>query len=125
MEFYDSICCVECHCIQTSGEARLHHLNNIIAADNGLITKEGFKAIHAEIDSINLTLNRSPFAKTLDKTMESQGISNSVLGKTVGINPHQIAAYRKGKTEPSMASLMNLADALNISVDVLLGRKEK
>lgn len=50
------------------------------------------------------------------------GITQEQLGDKVGVSKVSICGYEQGTRMPSISILPNLADALNVSVDYLLGR---
>jgi transcriptional regulator with XRE-family HTH domain len=49
------------------------------------------------------------------------GVSQKGLAATAGISPTALNYYEKGKCEPNILVLMNLAKALNVTGDALLG----
>jgi len=51
-----------------------------------------------------------------------RGLTQAQLGKRSGIAPASISHFETGQRTPSLDSLVKLADALAVSVDVLLGR---
>jgi len=65
------------------------------------------------------------FARHLRKARRKADISQSELGRVTGINRSVINRYEAGKSTPEIENLVLLADALDVSTDVLLGRKSK
>jgi transcriptional regulator with XRE-family HTH domain len=53
------------------------------------------------------------------------GLSQKKLATTMGISPTALNYYEKGKCEPNILALMNLAKVLNVTADALLGMKPK
>ena len=53
---------------------------------------------------------------------ESRGLTQAQLGAKAGIAPGAISHFETGQRAPSLESLIKLADALECSVDFLLGR---
>lgn len=49
------------------------------------------------------------------------GLSQAELGALVGMQPRQIRRYEAGEVQPSLAGAKLLADALNITLDELVG----
>lgn len=53
--------------------------------------------------------------------LSSKNCTQSELAKKVGVNQSAIARYVRGDVEPSLEVLINLAHALNVTTDELLG----
>lgn len=58
----------------------------------------------------------------LDKIMEERGVSNTWLGKKVGVTRQTIYNYRHEKTTPDYDVALKICDALKIEWDELIGR---
>jgi transcriptional regulator with XRE-family HTH domain len=56
---------------------------------------------------------------------ELRGLTQSELGKRAKIAAAAISHFETGQRAPSLDSLVKLADALDCSVDLLLGREAK
>ena len=69
--------------------------------------------------------NMEIFLKRLRKAREDKKLSQSELAKKAGFQPSAISHFETGKRSPSFANLKKLADALEVTVDYLLGRAEK
>lgn len=65
--------------------------------------------------SISLRVDR------LRETRELQGLTQNELARISGISQNQISRYEAGQTEPSSSVIGQLAHALNVTVDYLLG----
>ena len=52
------------------------------------------------------------------------GLNQDQLAELSSLNRVTVAKYESGKVEPGAKALSRIADALEISVDVLLGRNE-
>ena len=52
------------------------------------------------------------------------GLSQEQLAEQASLNRVTIAKYESGRIEPGAQALSRIADALDVSVDVLLGRAE-
>ena len=52
-------------------------------------------------------------------------ISQTELGKFVGVSQTTVTAWENGRAEPSSPFLAKLADFFNVTTDQLLGRPEK
>lgn len=61
------------------------------------------------------------FARNLDNVMYEKRITAADLSKQTGISTASISQYRKGVYMPHGDNLQTIADALNVSVDYLLG----
>ena len=55
---------------------------------------------------------------------ESRNLTQDQLAELASLNRVTIAKYESGKVEPGAHALSRIADALDISTDVLLGRSE-
>lgn len=53
---------------------------------------------------------------------EMRSLTQAEVGKRAGIAAASISHFETGQRAPSLESLVKLADALEVSVDVLLGR---
>lgn len=61
-------------------------------------------------------------AQNLRVFREMRGLTQAEVGGRAGIAAAAISHFETGQRTPSLDSLVKLADALNASVDVLLGR---
>ena len=52
------------------------------------------------------------------------GISRDTFAKILGVTNGTITNYEKGKREPGIQKLKDMADTLGVSIDVLVGREE-
>ncbi len=64
-------------------------------------------------------------APRLAITRRVHGWSQVELASRAGIHPTEVSRYERGIHAPTLANLCALADALYVSTDYLLGRKEK
>ena len=67
----------------------------------------------------------SDFAKNLKRFRKQKGYSQQKLAKALDYGCTAIANYESGRNEPSLDTLVILADTLDVSVDELLGVKLK
>ncbi|MCI5941475.1 MAG: helix-turn-helix domain-containing protein [Ligilactobacillus animalis] len=56
---------------------------------------------------------------------KSKKMSQSDLGKMIGVSQTTVTAWETGRAEPASAYISKLADFFNVSADYLLGRPEK
>ncbi len=61
----------------------------------------------------------------LREIRESRGYSQSELAVKAGFQPSAISHFETGRRSPSFENLRRLADALNVTIDSLLGRSRK
>ena len=61
------------------------------------------------------------FQQRLQRLRERKRISRKVLSELCGLYPDAVRKYERGEAEPSMASLVLLAEYFEVSVDYLLG----
>ena len=64
------------------------------------------------------------FRQRLQMLREKQRISRRVLSELCGLASDAVRRYERGESEPSMESLMAIADFFEVSTDYLLGRHE-
>lgn len=64
------------------------------------------------------------FAGRLAKLRAEANLSQSELAEKSGLPPSAISHFEKKRRLPSYENLLRLADALNISIDFLLGRAD-
>ena len=63
------------------------------------------------------------FGQRLKQIRKEKGITQSDLGKAVGVSKPEICFYENGSRNPSLNNLIELADYLKIDVAWLLGRE--
>ncbi len=61
--------------------------------------------------------------KLIRELRDGEHLTQTELAQRVGINRSLISQYESGDREPSLLSLVKLADYAHVSVDYLLGRK--
>ena len=59
--------------------------------------------------------------KRIAELRKEKNISQVSLAMKVNLSQKMISAYENGKSEPSIATLKNMADIFNTSVDYLIG----
>lgn len=57
------------------------------------------------------------FAARLQYLREKRGMSRYVLSELCGLSKNMIARYERGEVEPTLASLVVLADFFEVSID--------
>lgn len=65
------------------------------------------------------------FADRLREARELRKMSQSELAEKTGFQASAISHFETARRAPSFDNLKRLADALNVSVDYLLGREDK
>ncbi len=63
------------------------------------------------------------FKRRLQTLRERRRMSRKVLSELCGLAPDAVRRYERGEAEPTMESLVALADFLEVSLDYLVGRK--
>lgn len=66
-------------------------------------------------------MNKKVFGKQLQKYREQTGFSQEKLAEMVNRSTIFISYMERGQKSPSLETLIQLANALNISTDLLLG----
>ena len=62
------------------------------------------------------------FGIKLKQTREAQGLTLCELAKISGVHLQQLKLYEDEKVEPRLYTVVDLADALNVSIDYLCER---
>lgn len=62
---------------------------------------------------------------TIRELRKEKKMSQSELGKFIGVSQTTVTAWETGRAEPSSTFVSKLADLFNVSTDYLLGRSEK
>lgn len=63
-------------------------------------------------------------AERIKELRLEQGVSQSVLGKNIGVSQKAVDYWERGVNEPKASYIVKLADFFNVSADYLLGRKD-
>ena len=64
------------------------------------------------------------FPARLRKLREDKRISAKTLGELCGLSKNTVGRYENGEREPSVQSLVALADFFDVSIDFLIGREK-
>ena len=62
-------------------------------------------------------------AENLKKIRIDKGLTQSELGQITGLTGNWISQFETGKREPSLQVLLKLVNALDIGIDILVGRE--
>ncbi len=65
------------------------------------------------------------FIDVLKYLRNNSGISQKQLSKELGISERNYQRYEYGEREPSLSTLIKLADYFNVSLDYLTGRTDE
>jgi transcriptional regulator with XRE-family HTH domain len=65
------------------------------------------------------------FRIRLQNLRERRRISRIVLSELCGLSSDAIRRYERGESEPSLHSLVAIAEFFEVSVDYLVGRSDK
>lgn len=65
------------------------------------------------------------FREVLTRTRKARGLSQEELAARLGVSRQAVSKWETGDAQPDLARLVALADALEISLDVLTGRREE
>lgn len=68
---------------------------------------------------------KTAFAENLRKYRKRKGMTQGELASVLHYGATAITNYEIGRNEPSLSDLVRLADCLDVSIDVLLGRKKE
>ena len=81
-----------------------------------MLLSKGNEVMHTKSKS-------NSFAEKLFELRNTQGLSRKTLSELCGLSKNMIARYEQGEQQPTLASLVALADYFEVSVDYLLCRK--
>lgn len=65
------------------------------------------------------------FRIRLQHLRERKRISRKVLSELCGLNSDAVRRYERGESEPTLHSLVALAEFFEVTVDYLVGRSER
>jgi transcriptional regulator with XRE-family HTH domain len=65
------------------------------------------------------------FRQRLQTLREKRRISRRVLSELCGLNSDAVRRYERGEAEPTLHSLVAIAEFFEVSVDYLVGRSEE
>lgn len=65
----------------------------------------------------------SDFSARLQRLRERRRIDRKTLGECCGLSKNIIGQYERGEREPTIGSLVKIADYFEVSTDYLLGRQ--
>lgn len=68
-------------------------------------------------------MSKEGFPRRLQKLRERRRMNRKALSECCGLSKGMIAAYERGEREPSLGTLVELADFFEVPVDYLLGRQ--
>ena len=67
----------------------------------------------------------SKFAERLRSLRTERDVTQKDLGELLGVKNFSIYTYEKGRSEPNIDGLIALADFFDVSIDYLVGRKDR
>ena len=65
----------------------------------------------------------SEFPGRLRRLRERRRMNRKAMGECCGLSKNIIGMYERGEKEPSLKTLITIADFFEVSTDYLLGRK--
>lgn len=65
------------------------------------------------------------FRQRLQQLREKKRISRKVLSELCGLSSDAVRRYERGEAEPTLNSLVAMAEYFDVSVDYLVGRCDK
>ncbi|HHX93899.1 MAG TPA: helix-turn-helix transcriptional regulator [Tenericutes bacterium] len=63
------------------------------------------------------------FRKRLKELRKKHGLTQNKLGNLVNVTKVSISGYENGNRTPNIETLIDIADALGVTIDYLLGRE--
>lgn len=63
------------------------------------------------------------FPQRLQWLREKKRISRRVLSELCGLSPDAVRRYERGEAEPTLTSLLYLAEFFEVTIDYLIGRE--
>lgn len=77
------------------------------------------------MSTVDLEVAMNLFSQRLRERRMQLGLYQRELAELAGIKLRAYQLYEQGKTEPSIDTLIAFADALNVSIDYLVGRTDE
>jgi transcriptional regulator with XRE-family HTH domain len=68
---------------------------------------------------------RRTISRNIAEVREARGMSQAELGKATGLSPTVISRFETGRGAPNFINLLKLANALNVTIDLIFGRTYK
>ena len=65
------------------------------------------------------------FGQRLRSLRKARGLTMEALSSRICTSPSSIGMYERGEREPSIDTLICMADYFNVTLDYLVGRREK
>lgn len=84
---------------------------------------ENSKERYLKIKESELMKISNIFPQRLKELRLKKGLTQTELGKKLGVKQSTFTNWENGKREPNFETLIKLANLLEVSVDLLLGRK--
>lgn len=84
---------------------------------------EKSKERYLKIKESELMKTLNIFPQRLKELRLKKGLTQTELGKKIGVKQSSFTNWENGKREPNFETLIKLADLLEVSVDFLLGRE--
>lgn len=84
---------------------------------------EKSKERYLKIKESELMKTSNIFPQRLKELRLKKGLTQTELGKRLGVKQSTFTNWENGKREPNFETLIKLADLLEVSVDLLLGRE--
>ena len=67
---------------------------------------------------------KKTFSENLKKAIESRNMNQAKLAEKAGVSPQNISKYCRGEVLPDLGAVVQIANALSVSVDSLLGNDD-
>lgn len=64
------------------------------------------------------------FPERLKSLRKRRRVSQTALSELCGLSPNMVGLYETGKIQPTLGSLICLADHFGVSLDFLVGKEE-
>ena len=69
-------------------------------------------------------MSMSIFSENLKRLRKEMGVSQGFLAEYVDVSQQCISEWENDRIEPTLSYLCRIADFFDISIDILVGRKE-
>ena len=118
---------VTCKNCFKAGRKLRNILNSLEVADKIIFDGEKFARHRQDHSSLVSTWKKQEplFPERLREARELRGLSQGDLADRAGLQPSAISHFETGGRKPSFENLRRLADALSVSTDYLLGRRDE
>ena len=99
--------------------------NGYNQSDGGEVAHTGKRHRAPRINFSKQSTGRMTFGESLRRFRNTYNLKQNKVAESIGMTPQQYMRYEKDMMWPSVALVVNIADAFNVSADYLLGLSDE